>query len=248
VTQAVFPEGGLTRDGSLQPAKLGLLSYMVAKFSINDERDIVFIPVGINYDRVIEDRNLTSHLAKIEGISLKTKGSLAVFIYLFGAFKRRITGKWYRLGYASVSFGEPLSLKEYCFDKRMDLKLLPEEQKFKAIEGLGVKLMGEISKIIPVLPVSMVARLLLKSKEPINNFELRAQMAAMLDFLRDKGIHIHIPRQELDYAIETGLRMLTLRHLIIEKDDTYEMNSKEKHILAFYANAIKHYFNDDAVT
>ena len=32
VTQAVFPEGGLTRDGRLRPPKLGLLSYMVSGF------------------------------------------------------------------------------------------------------------------------------------------------------------------------------------------------------------------------
>ena len=32
VAQAVFPEGGLTRDGALRPPKLGLLSYMVSGF------------------------------------------------------------------------------------------------------------------------------------------------------------------------------------------------------------------------
>ena len=32
VTQAIFPEGGLSRDGRLRPPKFGLLSYMVAGF------------------------------------------------------------------------------------------------------------------------------------------------------------------------------------------------------------------------
>ena len=52
----VFPEGGLTRDGALRPPKLGLLSYMVSGFDPNGPRDIVFVPVGLNYDRVLEDR------------------------------------------------------------------------------------------------------------------------------------------------------------------------------------------------
>src|SRR5215813_9671328 len=56
VTQAVFPEGGLTRDGKLRPPKLGLLSYMVSGFDPAGTRDIVFVPVGLNYDRVLEDR------------------------------------------------------------------------------------------------------------------------------------------------------------------------------------------------
>ena len=44
VTQAVFPEGGLTRDGKLKPAKLGLLNYMVSDFDPETSRDIYFVP------------------------------------------------------------------------------------------------------------------------------------------------------------------------------------------------------------
>src|SRR6476619_8463767 len=60
LAQAMFPEGGLTRDGKLRPPKLGLLSYMVSGFDPAGARDIVFVPVGLNYDRVLEDRLLTS--------------------------------------------------------------------------------------------------------------------------------------------------------------------------------------------
>ncbi|HRZ10708.1 MAG TPA: 1-acyl-sn-glycerol-3-phosphate acyltransferase, partial [Gemmatimonadales bacterium] len=56
VTQAVFPEGGLTVDGLLRAPKFGLLDYMLKGFDANGDRDLVFIPVGINYDRVLEDR------------------------------------------------------------------------------------------------------------------------------------------------------------------------------------------------
>ncbi|EFG9152872.1 glycerol-3-phosphate acyltransferase, partial [Escherichia coli] len=59
VTQAFFPEGGLTRDGLLNPPKLGLLGYMVSEFDAG-RRDIIFVPVGLNYDRVLEDRILTA--------------------------------------------------------------------------------------------------------------------------------------------------------------------------------------------
>ena len=59
VTQAIFPEGGLSRDGKLRPPKFGLLSYMVAGFDPQGPRDVVFVPVAVNYDRVLEDRMLT---------------------------------------------------------------------------------------------------------------------------------------------------------------------------------------------
>jgi glycerol-3-phosphate O-acyltransferase len=58
VTQAVFPEGGLSRTGALGKPKLGLISYILDGFHPGQSRDVVFVPVAINYDRVMEDRNL----------------------------------------------------------------------------------------------------------------------------------------------------------------------------------------------
>ena len=54
VTQAIFPEGGLSLDGRVAPPRLGLLSYIVEGQS-RRKRDVVFVPVGMNYDRVLED-------------------------------------------------------------------------------------------------------------------------------------------------------------------------------------------------
>jgi len=62
MAQAVFPEGGLTRDGRLRTPKLGLIKYMVSEFDPEGDRDLVFVPVGINYDRVLEDRSLVRTL------------------------------------------------------------------------------------------------------------------------------------------------------------------------------------------
>jgi len=58
VVQAVYPEGRLTRNGRLGPPRLGLISYMVSAFDPKGERDLVFIPVGLNFDRILEDRTL----------------------------------------------------------------------------------------------------------------------------------------------------------------------------------------------
>lgn len=60
VCQAVFLEGGLSRDGNLGEPKLGFLDYMLRHFDWHTGRNIVFIPVGINYDHVLEDQNLLS--------------------------------------------------------------------------------------------------------------------------------------------------------------------------------------------
>ena len=57
VAQAVFPEGGLTLDGLVAPPKLGFLNYIVSGYQPGG-RDVVFVPVALNYDRVLEDRVL----------------------------------------------------------------------------------------------------------------------------------------------------------------------------------------------
>src|SRR5258706_7440094 len=58
VPQAVFPEGGLSRDGRIREPRLGVLDYMMRGFHLGGERDLVVVPLGINYDRVLADRTL----------------------------------------------------------------------------------------------------------------------------------------------------------------------------------------------
>src|SRR5258708_32488790 len=56
VTQGIFPEGGLPRDGSLLPPNVGLLDAILQLSAEPDfDRELFFVPVGINYDRVLED-------------------------------------------------------------------------------------------------------------------------------------------------------------------------------------------------
>ncbi|MEP5376759.1 MAG: 1-acyl-sn-glycerol-3-phosphate acyltransferase, partial [Hyphomicrobiales bacterium] len=58
VTQAVFPEGKLSLTGHTAPAKLGILNYIIKDFDPQASGDVVFVPVSLNYDRVLEDRFL----------------------------------------------------------------------------------------------------------------------------------------------------------------------------------------------
>ena len=60
--QARWPAGGCGASGRLRPPRYGLIEYMRKGFDIKGERDLVFIPVGLNYDRVLEDRTLIRKL------------------------------------------------------------------------------------------------------------------------------------------------------------------------------------------
>ena len=76
--------------------------------------------------------------------------------------------------------------------------------------------------------------------QPISELQLKARTLTLLDELESKGAHIHIPRMDRDYAISTGLRMLTLRHLVVERDGLYAMTEGEEDVIKYYANSIRH--------
>jgi glycerol-3-phosphate O-acyltransferase len=51
---------------------------------------------------------------------------------------------------------------------------------------------------------------------------------------------LYIPREDQDYAFGVGLRMLTLRHAVLEEAGLFRAAPQERELLAYYANAIAH--------
>jgi glycerol-3-phosphate O-acyltransferase len=247
LTQAMFPEGGLTRDGRLRAPKFGLLSYMVSSFDPKGPRDAVFVPVGINYDRVIEDRVQVAALATPEGEKPRFKFSpKELFGYLAHNIALRVRGRLYRYGYACVSFGRPVSLRHYVAERSIDFRTLDESRRFAEIERLGQTLMQKVGEVVPALPVSLVATVMLEARKPLAALELKGRVAELMRRLSAGGAHIHIPRADQDYAVEVGLRMLTLRHLVEEENGLYRVNPREEPLLRYYANSIAHLLPDQA--
>ncbi|MGH9367317.1 MAG: 1-acyl-sn-glycerol-3-phosphate acyltransferase [Thermoanaerobaculia bacterium] len=244
VTQAVFPEGGLSRDGRLRPPKLGILDYMLRSFDPHGARDIAFIPVGINYDRVFEDRSFLLELDP----EAKRPGAAAAFatasrfvgrnLYLMGR------NRWHRFGYACVNFGSPVSLKAYLGRHGLDLQRLPKEERFPKVEAFARELMAQIEKVIPVVPVSLAATVFVREPERSwSELELKTEILRLMKELERRGAHLYIPRSDQDYAIDVGLRMLTLRHLVDETAGIFAPRREELPLLAYYANSIAHLFS-----
>jgi len=242
VTQAVFPEGGLTRDGKLMQPKLGLLSYMLSDYQPESSRDIVFVPVGINYDRALEDRILTSKIeAGTSGRDFSVSISTSIG-FVFTMLKRRLQGTLYRMGYACVSFGNPMSLKDWLQENNQNLETTDISKRNITIEKLGEELIAQVGNVVPALPVSLVSTVFVENPEKeYNELELKSEVSALVDHLEQSGHHVHIPRADLDYAVGTGLRMLVMRHMVIQNDDGILVaNQDENVLLSYYANSIAH--------
>ncbi|MEQ9694265.1 1-acyl-sn-glycerol-3-phosphate acyltransferase [Shimia sp. SDUM112013] len=224
VTQAMFPEGGLSLDGAPQAPKHGLLKYIVNGFEPGG-RDVVFVPVALNYDRVLEDRIL---LEALEGGGRRFNARISV---VSGFFLKqmwlRLRGRYHKFGYAAVSFGQPLSLSEFQKSRTGELS-----------EALAYALMDRIESVVPVLPVPLVASVIQDADAPLSR---AAVENACADRIKALGkAHVHLPRDDLTYAIEVGLRTLSERRMIEKEAGCFHANPDQAAALAFYANSIRH--------
>ncbi|QGX97310.1 glycerol-3-phosphate acyltransferase [Roseovarius faecimaris] len=229
VTQAIFPEGGLSLDGALAPPKLGLLKYVVDGREREGARDVVFIPVALNYDRVLEDRILVSAGQKGER-RFRARISVVAFWFLKQNWLR-LTGRYHRQGYASVSFGAPVALSEFR-------KTHPRGD----VKDLGRVLMEKIGAEVPVLPTPLVARILLEADAPVPEDRLDDLMQAAM--AEAPEAHVHLARGDIQYTAEVGLRMLRKRGLVEDTPDGVSIVAQERPLLEYYANSIAHLFRD----
>jgi glycerol-3-phosphate O-acyltransferase len=243
VVQAVFLEGKLSKDGRLGQPKIGILDYMLRTFEPNKGRDLVFVPVGINYDRVLEDR---SSLFSIDPDATKKKKVEVIktaSLYLLKTIRLRLRRGWYRYGYAVVNFGAPISIKSYTKEHNLDFLKLNKEERIQKVETLAQDLMAEVGRVVPVVPVALIASVFLEEPEKyFSELELKSRVQHKIDRLEECCAAVYIPRSDHDYAIEVGLRTLILRHIVLEEDDLYHAAPGETKILQYYANSIAHLF------
>ena len=243
VCQAVFLEGGLSRDGRLQKPKLGLIDYMLRQFDLTVDRDIVFIPVGINYDRTVEDRSLiraldpTSEKRSWWFVFRTTTGFIVRSLLLM------VLSRWRRYGYACVNFGDPLSIKAYCRDRNLNFSMLERPERFQEVQKLSQELMQGIASVVPILPVSLLSTVFLEDMvTEMDILEIEARSNRLIKKLKEKGAPIlessHSTRAR---AIADAVDIMLLRRMISRNGDRFKVIPEEKTLLAYYANAIGHW-------
>jgi glycerol-3-phosphate O-acyltransferase len=216
----------------MREPKLGVLDYMLRGFHVRGERDLVFVPLGLNYDRVLEDRSLLQ-----ERKTAKTRALLNTFQFLLHNVSLMLRSEWHRFGYACVNFGTPISMRK----RGIDFQALSGDARRAAVAALGAELMQAVGRIVPVLPVPLIASVFVaQPQRALSELELKASVGLLLARLEAAGAHVYIPRGDFDYALTVGLRMLRLRHLVEEKDGLFRAREEEIPLLAYYANSISH--------
>ena len=197
VTQGIFPEGGLTRDGALRSPKAGLLDSLL---QLTEECELYFVPVGINYDRVLEDEALLAELRGRERpptAAEKLRGALRLLWILPWRVAvnalRVATGRLQRHGYVAVAFGDPIRFRD--FPQSREVARLPDEQRRARAKEIAALLMKQIARTIPATPVPLVARAALDLSCDASESDLLARVRELRARLEENGVPLAMGRE-----------------------------------------------------
>jgi glycerol-3-phosphate O-acyltransferase len=242
VTQGVFIEGGLTRDGAFRSPKLGLLDYLArVKCDPGFDRPVFFVPVAINYDRVLEDRSLLRELQAPEE-RLRRRDQLAeVASYVLKVCGRFLLRRARRYGRACVNFGEPISLDEWVA-RHPGVLELPREPRLARLAGLADEVMARIAAVMPVTAVAMACVSLLQDgRDSISRAEWESRLADLRLVLRGADAHVVGGDRSSADTLDRALVMLTLRHVVTAEGDRFRVDRAQEPLLRYYANSIAHF-------
>ena len=248
VTQGIFPEGGLTRDGKLRPAKIGLLDYMLgtAREPGFAER-IYVVPVALNYDRVLEDRTL---LREARATALGQPGASRltqfreVLNYVALSFGRLSTRRWKRYGRAAVVIGVPVPVAPWL--RRVDAEGAPlfdrpRPERLAKVQEFCDSMMERIGEIIPVTAVPLVcAALQTFDAEYVPEDRLLARIEELRDALLAEGAVVVDPEREAAESFERAYRMLKMRRVLLREGAGYLILPTGRELISYYANGIAH--------
>ena len=242
VTQGIFPEGGLSRDGKLRAPKLGLLDYVCRTAADPDfDRDIWFVPVALNYDRVLEDRSLIRELVAEGDRPSRVAQLVTVVSYLVGNTVRLLTGRLKRYGRVAVNFGTPLSLRAWLQTAPAEVLTLPKEQRLPELERLGREMLNRIGAIIPVTPVPLAAAALLSfGQTVISKNALLERMDQLRDRLQEVNGKVVRGGSRIAEIWDRAWRMLRMRRLVHLEGESLVILPNGRPLLEYYANSIAH--------
>ncbi len=155
-----FLEGRFTRDGRMGEPKSGLVDFIIGVLRTSPDAEIAFIPVGLNFDRVLEDEVL---IAERDGkpppptLADRCRTLLKMMVRLpmmIGANSARVATRSHRkLGYAAVAVGPPVFASQEGFTGPTGHAHLPRAERRPHVDALADRLRAAIEATIPATPL-----------------------------------------------------------------------------------------------
>lgn len=244
-----FIEGGRTRTGKLVLPKTGLVSILLEAYKNGACRDLMFVPIFIGYDRLLEENAI---LRELEGVK-KEKES---FWQLLRA--RKVLKK--RHGRVYVQFAEPISVQELASLSDSSLQEMDHAQCQAFGRNLSYRIINAINRISVVTAQALTASAILNYPKPrFSRGELLVFVETYLNYLLSQGARLSENLNDPDRGVENVLATYTDRKFIgrqktkgaeheEDEDPWYVVWDNKRMNLEYYKNNCIHCFIPAAYT
>ena len=244
----IFIEGTRSRSGKLIMPKLGFISILMNAYKNGACDDLVFAPIYIGYDRVLEE---SSYLYEIEG-GKKEPESLLKVVSARKFLKNRY-GKIY------IKFHQTISLNTLLEQDGIRLEEMSTKDQNALCRNLGHRIINAINTVTVITPHALVASVLLNLPKERLSYD---------DLLQHVEIYLqHVTLQKADiadtlvldhvHAVENVVENYISRKLIERIDETkdsplsdaqFTVNISKRPVLEYYKNNCVSFFVPAAFT
>jgi glycerol-3-phosphate O-acyltransferase len=236
-----FVEGGRSRTGRMLQPKTGMLAITLRSFLRNSRTPIVFVPVYIGYERVLEGR---TYLGELRGASKKKESIFDIF-KVIGALRKQ------RFGQVSVNFGEPIKLAEFLDNEQPNWREQELGPQFRptwlnnTTYRLGQRVARHLNEAAAINPVNLVALALLSTNKLALDDQAMARILNLyLTLLRrvPYSPHTTLPEGDgkalIDYV--KGMNLLSEQNDALGK--VLYLDEQNAVLMTYYRNNVLHIF------
>jgi glycerol-3-phosphate O-acyltransferase len=237
-----FIEGGRSRTGRLMAPKGGMIAMTVKAFMRAPQRPVVFQPVYIGYERLIEGK---SYLDELTG-QPKPKESIWALIKAAFEILREHYGK------VTVNFGEPIyldhSLAKHAPDWRDDRDNTEGKLPWLAdvVDELAQQINVNINRAADVNPINLLALALLSTpKHAMDERDLIGQIELSKRILNDEpyGPRVTVTAMNAKSIIAYGEEMGAVCRTKHPLGDVLSMQGETAVLQSYFRNNVLHLFS-----
>lgn len=172
-----FIEGGRSRTGKLILPKLGLLSILLDAYKQDVCSDLIFVPIYVGYDRVLEEG---AYLHELEGGQKNPENFMQVIK------ARKLLKK--RYGRIYINIHEPISMNAIQAQIGTALRDMTPKQTNELCRNLGFRILNAIDSVSVVTPHALTAAALLNHSQKRFSFDdLFGDIEIYLSYLYASG-------------------------------------------------------------
>ena len=236
-----FIEGGRSRTGRLLAPKGGMIVMTVKAFLRAPRRPVVFQPVYIGYEKLIEGK---SYLDELTG-QPKEKETIWALLKAGAGILRQHYGK------VAVNFGEPIFLDRVLAEHAPDWKQRNADPDDKptwingAVEDIAQQIQVNINRAADVNPVNLLALALLATpKHAMSEADLLAQLTLSKKLLALLPYSDRVTVTDLDPAaiVAYGEKIGVLTRTVHPLGDVISVEGETAVLQSYFRNNVLHLF------